>query len=82
MNTTNLSNVSFFNSSFIFDIQNVDLSKTEEDARIDDFGYIFDSIEFKIIWFLCWIFFESFTNAFHYLIIMFEKFEGLMTFSC
>ena len=82
MNSTNLRDVSFFNSSFIFDIQNFDLSKTEEDVRIDDFSYIFDSIEFKIIWFLCWIVFESFTNVFHYFIIMFEKFEGFMTFSC
>ena len=79
MKSSNLSTISFFNSSFVLDLPNsnlTDQSKTEEDARIDDFSYIFDSIELKIIWFLCWIVFESFTNAYHYFLIMFEKFGG------
>ena len=42
----------------------------------DDFKNVFDSVEIKIIWFLTWIIFESFTNANHFFIIMFEKYGG------
>ena len=79
MKSSNLSTISFFNSSFVLDFPNsnlTDQSKTEEDARIDDFSYIFNSIELKIIRFLCWTVFESFTNAYYYFMIMFEKFGG------
>ena len=79
MSLTNLSTISFLNLSFFLDFQNFNLtyqSKTEEDARIDDFDYIFDSNELKIIRVLCWIVFESFSNAYHYFLIMFEKFGG------
>ena len=79
MKSSNLSTISFFNSSFVLDFPNFNLTdqlKPEEDARIDDFSYIFNSIELKIIRFICWIMFETFTNAYHYFIIMFEKFGG------
>ena len=48
----------------------------EGNEEIDDFKNVFDSVEIKIIWFLTWIIFESFTNANHFFIIMFEKYGG------
>ena len=65
------------NSTFILDDRNLNFFILPEgDEKIDDFKNVFDSVEIKIIWFLTWIIFESFTNANHFFIIMFEKYGG------
>ena len=72
----------FINSTFINNGKLLNfLNQSEEDVKIDDFAEIFDSVQVKIIWFLSWIMFESFTNANHFFIIMFEKYGGMMTLS-
>ena len=50
--------------------------QSREDVKIDDFKYVFNSVEVKIIWFLAWIISESFNNAYLYFVIMFEKYGG------
>ena len=65
------------NSTFILDDRNLAFFILPEgNEEIDDFKNVFDSVEIKIIWFLTWIIFESFTNANHFFIIMFEKYGG------
>ena len=73
----------FMNSTFIYNGKPLTLlSQSEGDAKIDDFKKIFDSVQVRIIWLLSWIVLESFTNANHFFIIMFEKYGGMMTLSC
>ena len=65
------------NSTFILDDRNLAFFILPEgDEERDDFKYVFDSVKIKIIWFITWIIFESFTNANHFFIIMFEKYGG------
>ena len=64
-------------STFILDDRNLAFFILPEgDKDRDDFKNVFDSVGIKIIWFLTWIIFESFTNANHFFIIMFEKYGG------
>ena len=47
-----------------------------EGLRKDDFQHVFEPIEIKIISFISWIVFESFTNMFLGFVIVFEKYGG------
>ena len=74
--------IAFINSTFIIDERNLTLSsQLEENVKIDDFEDIYNSIEYKIVWFLTSIVFQTFSNAILIFIIKFEKYGGLMTFS-
>ena len=78
MNSTTYTSITSINSILIPNLQNLSWTNQSkiEDNKIDDFENVFDSIEIKILWVLSWIVFESFTNAYHFFIIIFEKFEG------
>ena len=72
-----ISTNALINSTFILDDRDLTFFILPEgDKDRDDFKNVFDSVEIKIIWFLTWIIFESFTNANHFFIIMFEKYGG------
>ena len=47
-----------------------------EGFRKDDFKNVFEPIEIKIISFISWIIFETFTNIFLIFLIVFEKYGG------
>ena len=77
MNSLNFDANTIINSTAVFDDQNLTLLiQSEQYVEIDDFQNTFNSYESKIIWFLSWIVFQSFTNAYHFFIIKFEKYGG------
>ena len=80
MKSFNFSPNILINSTVIFSDKNLTLlNKSEQYVKIDDFQNTFNSFEFKIIWFLSWVVFQSFSNAYNFFIIRFEKYGGEMT---
>ena len=77
MKSTDFGSTAFINSTFIIGERHLTLSsQSEEFVKTDDFQNIYNSIGVKIVWFLSWIVFESFTNITLFFIIMFEKYGG------
>ena len=77
MVSVSLATIAFVNSTFILDERNLTLSsQSEENVKIDDFEDIYNFIEFKIVWFLTSIVFQTFSNAILIFIVKFEKYGG------
>ena len=80
MKSFNFSPNILINSTLIFNDKDLTLlNQSEQNVKIDDFQNTFNSFESKILLFLSWVVFQSFTNAYHFFIMRFEKYGGEMT---
>lgn len=77
---TKIYNMVVINSTFLKDGPNLSffLELETRNRNRDDFEEIFDGIGLKIISFILWIIFQSFTNIYFIFMIFFEKFGGKM----
>ena len=75
-----INNMELINTTFLKDGPNLSFFSEFENnnGNLDDFEEIFDGIGLKIVSFILWIIFQSFTNIYFIFMIFFEKFGGNM----
>ena len=75
-----INNMEVINTTFLKDGPNPSFFSEFENNKgnLDDFEEIFDGIGLKIVSFILWIIFQSFTNIYFIFMIFFEKFGGNM----